>query len=265
MTAEPTKCTQVSMSEEAERYSIMCNEYRNKDERERLKADWARKEEMAEGVLVDFTKRVYDPNQKDILEVGFGNGVQLCAFAEAGARVHGVEVNELLCEIAQKEFTTQGLSADLRVYDGFTLPYGDAKFDAGYAISVLEHVNDQEKVLHEMYRVLKPGGKFYLAFPNRWYPLETHTKLLFLSYLPRSFARFLLEACGKKTITDLNLHFIGPLRLRALIRKAGFILCYETEKGSPSRRFLKRTLARMGLHHSTLLPHLMVILEKPSR
>ncbi len=47
------------------------------------------------------------------------------------------------------------------------LPFTDASFDAVLLLDVLEHVVDQHAVIHEVQRVLKPGGTLMLSVPNR--------------------------------------------------------------------------------------------------
>ncbi len=54
------------------------------------------------------------------------------------------------------------------------LPYPDNYFDTILSHEVLEHVLDDSKSIHEMVRVLKPGGRVIIFVPNRWYPFETH-------------------------------------------------------------------------------------------
>jgi len=54
------------------------------------------------------------------------------------------------------------------------LPYPDNQFDTILSHEVLEHVLEDRKSIHEMVRVLKPGGRVIIFVPNRWYPFETH-------------------------------------------------------------------------------------------
>lgn len=54
------------------------------------------------------------------------------------------------------------------------VPYADDIFDTIISHEVLEHVVDDRQAMHEMVRVLKPGGRLVVFVPNRWYPFETH-------------------------------------------------------------------------------------------
>ena len=53
-------------------------------------------------------------------------------------------------------------------YDGVNLPFADASIDSILCFEVLEHVFEPEKLLEEMYRVLKPGSKILLTTPFIW-------------------------------------------------------------------------------------------------
>jgi SAM-dependent methyltransferase len=54
------------------------------------------------------------------------------------------------------------------------VPYPDNRFDTILSHEVLEHVADDRAAVHEMVRVLKPGGRIVIFAPNRGYPFETH-------------------------------------------------------------------------------------------
>lgn len=244
-------------------YVETCGEYTGDFEQDKLAQDWAKKEESARGVVQDFRRRVGDIEDKKILDVGFGNGTYVTAFASSGARVSGVEVNEKLLEMANLSLEEKGVQAALEVYDGLHLPYPSDHFDYAYSLSVLEHMSEPKKVLAEVSRVLKSGGCMYLAFPNRLMPRETHTGVWFLSYLPRGFAAFVLRSVfSRNSIEELNLHFIGYPKFLSLLKGTGLYVRMETQGTSGPRSVFKKVLAICGVHFSACLPHIMVILEK---
>ncbi len=251
--------------EQLDRYVSTCGEYSATYEREKLEADWASKETRASSVVEDFTRRATDPQGKKLLDVGFGNGAYAIGFAQAGATVSGIEVNSVLKEIALESIKTKGLQADFQLYNGTQFPFPDASFDCLFSVSVLEHTSNPAAILSEADRVLKPGGCFYLAFPNRYALKETHSGYWLISYLPRSLARAILKCFGRNTVDELNLHFLSYFDLKRYIKRTSLTVRFEYAKGGYMQRLVKRVLAVFGVHHSVLLPHIMVILDSPIR
>lgn len=247
----------------AESYLATCTEYTDPYEREKLIGDWAKKGKAAREAVEDFKLRAGKIEGARILDIGFGGGEYALAFAKAGARVYGLEVNRMLYEIAEAYLKEEGVQARLRVYEGDTFPFDAGFFDYAFSVSVLEHVSDARLMIREVDRVLKPGGKFYLAFPNRWRVREAHTGVFFLSYLPRRFAEALMRRLWKRNaIEELNLHFLSYWTLKRLLR--GTSLCVVFEYGAKTwpRRILKRVLGAFGMHHSAVLGTVMLILER---
>jgi 2-polyprenyl-3-methyl-5-hydroxy-6-metoxy-1,4-benzoquinol methylase len=237
-------------------------------ERERLVGDWVGKSGMANGIASDFERRVIPLAGLKVLDAGSGNGGISLAFAARGAHVEGVDIEEDLVTIARAAATETNSSAHFTYYEGTTLPFADTTFDAAVSVSVLEHVTDPEQYLREIWRVLAPNGLFYLAFPNRLDPVETHTGLWFLSYLPLPFARLYTKLMKRNPLEDNNLHFYTYWDMRRMLQncdKKGFPFSIKEEQGqstNPLKRFVKRLLRVIGIPHQALLPHVMVILKK---
>lgn len=248
---------------QAEKYLSTCDEYTDPYEHEKLVRDWGKKGDVAEKVVGDFTQRAGDPKGRRLLDIGFGSGMYSVAFAKAKAEVYGLEVNDVLQKIAEEGLNEAHVHADLRLYDGSIFPFGNCFFDYVFSVSVIEHVTDARMLIREACRVLKPGGKFYLAFPNRFRPREAHTGIFFLSYVPCSFARLVLRKFWKRnTIEELNLHFLSYWSMKRLLWGTPFSIKFEYGGKTWPRRFLKRLLGTIGIHHSAILGTVMVILEK---
>jgi putative flippase GtrA len=81
--------------------------------------------------------------------------------------------------------------------NGRCLPFADKSFDVVHSSAVLEHVgsfDDQARFIHECVRVARKVAFF--TTPNRWFPIEFHTVLPFVHWLPKPWFRFLMRAVG---------------------------------------------------------------------
>ncbi|KCZ72303.1 methyltransferase family protein [Candidatus Methanoperedens nitroreducens] len=123
--------------------------------------------------IVDFSRY----KGKNILEIGCGVGIDLIRFARMGARVSGVDIAERSIELAKKNFAFNGVDGDLRVMNGEELSFDDNSFDAVYAHGVIQYTAKDEKMIDEIFRVLKPGGEAIIMVYNRYSWLNVMSKL----------------------------------------------------------------------------------------
>jgi demethylmenaquinone methyltransferase/2-methoxy-6-polyprenyl-1,4-benzoquinol methylase len=105
-----------------------------------------------------------------ILEIGFGTGTAILPIARAVGRagvVRGVDLSEGMCQVAAQRVASAGLSdrVDLRVAVVPPIPGAAREFDAAFMAFTLELLPDEviPAVLHEVRRVLKPGGRFVVV------------------------------------------------------------------------------------------------------
>jgi ubiquinone/menaquinone biosynthesis C-methylase UbiE len=94
-----------------------------------------------------------------VLEIGPGAGVNLCHYGP-GVQWIGVEPNPYMRAYLRKEAERHGLQVDLRAGIVEQLAVADQSMDAVVCTLVLCSVCDAPRVLKEIRRVLKPGGRF---------------------------------------------------------------------------------------------------------
>jgi hypothetical protein len=82
---------------------------------------------------------------------------------------------------------------------------------------VLEHVGDRAAQKAFVQEVVRIADAFFIAVPNRWFPLELHTFLPVLHWLPRRWHRWALAKLGKTFwAQESNLNLLGARELRSL-------------------------------------------------
>ncbi|HNI12155.1 MAG TPA: class I SAM-dependent methyltransferase [bacterium] len=97
---------------------------------------------------------------KSVLEIGYGMGTMMQCFCENGANYFGIDLSDFHFAAAQFRKSMFNLNADVVLGNAESLPYGDNQFDFVFSHGVIHHTPQTEKVCDEIYRVLKPGGKF---------------------------------------------------------------------------------------------------------
>jgi hypothetical protein len=102
--------------------------------------------------------------------------------------------------------------------DGRDLPFADAEFDVGFSNAVVEHVaggrEGQRQFVHELCRVAR---RVFVTTPNRRFPLEVHTLLPFVHWLPKGPRERLLpfdDVLDPLSAKDLAALF--PYRVRVI-------------------------------------------------
>lgn len=98
--------------------------------------------------------------------------------------------------------------------DACALPFPDGSFDVVHSNAVIEHVGDrarQEAFVHEALRV---GRRVFLTTPNRWFPIEVHTLLPLVHWLPDGAAHRAYDLTGRGYAKEN--HLLGPAGLRSL-------------------------------------------------
>jgi SAM-dependent methyltransferase len=103
----------------------------------------------------------------DVLDVGCGQGIDLCEYARAGARVSGVDLTPRHVELARRHLAELGLDGTVVEGDAEGLPFPDQSFDIVSSNGVLHHTPDMLGALKEIRRVLRTGGRLTVIVYNR--------------------------------------------------------------------------------------------------
>ena len=104
--------------------------------------------------------------------------------------------------------------------NGEALPFADGSFDVAHSSAVIEHVGSaahQARFVGELFRVAR--RLVCITTPNRWFPVEVHTGIPFIHWLPADKFRAVLRGVGLPFFADeSNLNLLGAAEMRALCR-----------------------------------------------
>ena len=105
--------------------------------------------------------------------------------------------------------------------DACALPFEDGAFDVVHSNAVIEHVGGRERQEAFVREALRVGRRVFVTTPNRWFPVEVHTKLPLVHWLPPSLAGRAYDLARMPWArancllgpADLRRLFPGPVRI----------------------------------------------------
>jgi 2-polyprenyl-6-hydroxyphenyl methylase/3-demethylubiquinone-9 3-methyltransferase len=153
-----------------------------------------------------------DPIGKQVLDVGCGGGLLAEPLARLGCRVTGIDPSEPSLVTARAHATDGGFHIAYVRGTGEHLPFDAASFDVVCCCDVLEHVQDVDRVVTEIARVLKDGGVFFFDTINR-----TIASRMVMITLAQDWP---LTHIAPPGLHDWRL-FIRPTELRAILAQHG--------------------------------------------
>ena len=103
----------------------------------------------------------------DVLEIGFGTGLNLRHYPEAVQKLTVVDPNPGMSAIARKRIALSNLTVDNQILSGESLPMADNAFDSVVSTWTLCSIPKIEQALEEIHRVLKPDGRFFFIEHGR--------------------------------------------------------------------------------------------------
>ncbi|KQV72109.1 methyltransferase [Nocardioides sp. Root122] len=134
-------------------------------------------------LTVDFDRLGLRPGER-VLDMGCGAGRHAFEMYKRGADVIAFDqdadelatVREWFAAMREAGEVPAGAEADVKEGDALALPFADGEFDRIVAAEVLEHIPADIQAIHELVRVLRPGGTLAVSVP-RWFPEIVNWKL----------------------------------------------------------------------------------------
>lgn len=163
-------------------------------------------------VIKDFSRK--DLKTFKCLEVGCSTGINTNYLADFFGECLGADIDAKAIHYA---FLHRKHNVNFIVGDAMQLPSVDNFFDVVVCNHVYEHVPNSQKLMTEVFRVLKPGGFCYFAAGNKFSIIEGHYRLPFLSWLPKPIANKYLQISQKGTVYYEN--HLSYFRLKQLVKK----------------------------------------------
>lgn len=190
-----------------------------------------------------------------MLDLGAGMGGFAVAAALQGARVQVSEYNRPYCGIIQLRADRYALDIPVVNGAGENLPYRAGQFDVVVCWDVIEHVQSPTAMLHEIHRVLKPGGKLFLTVINRRAWVDPHYHIRGLNWLPRRFAEWFIERRGRSKVgssfTDMqqlsDMHYYDYPAFVQFARAHGYATIDMNEDAVAAGTFVSQKSSRRQL------------------
>jgi ubiquinone/menaquinone biosynthesis C-methylase UbiE len=121
---------------------------------------WAMNWLMSGDLFDSERKKVLAKVSGEVLEIGFGSGLNLPHYPASLSQLTAIDPNSGMRRYAEPRIAKSPITVVRYELSGESLPMADACFDTVVCTWTLCSIEDVERALAEVYRVLKPGGRF---------------------------------------------------------------------------------------------------------
>jgi ubiquinone/menaquinone biosynthesis C-methylase UbiE len=115
---------------------------------------------LSKSLLARHRRQLLAAAHGDVLEIGFGTGLNLPYYPKGAHKLTAVDPNPGMHRLAQKRIKQRGIEVDQQVLSSERLPFEDRRFDCAVSTFTLCSIEDVAQALREVYRVLKSSGTF---------------------------------------------------------------------------------------------------------
>ena len=150
------------------------------------------KAKKIEAILLDYYKDKSEIKTKIVLDVGSSTGIMTNLLSDNFHSTIGIDIDEKAVEFSKDNFIKDNLSFE--IHDSLNMNFSDNSFDIVICTHIYEHVPNADKLMSEIFRVLKPEGICFFTAGNKYVLIEPHYKLPFLSFFPKKISNLYLRA-----------------------------------------------------------------------
>jgi len=106
------------------------------------------------------------------------------------------------------------------MYDGAEFPFDDKCFDVCWSNAVVEHVGDRNAQRNFLKEIARVSRQAFITTPNRYFPIEVHTRTPLLHLLPKPVFEGYLNLIGKGWATGDYMNLLSLGEIKALLKEA---------------------------------------------
>lgn len=111
--------------------------------------------------IARFRRRVCQGLHGEVVEIGFGSGLNVPCYPDSVQRVLAIEPSMVARDLSAKRVAGSPVEVDFRGLDGQSLPVVSESVDCALSTFTLCTIPNAQQALSELWRVLKPGGSFH--------------------------------------------------------------------------------------------------------
>lgn len=160
--------------------------------------------------------------EDDLLEVACGSGVFLADHAPQVRRVAGLDLSSIQVDLARRRLADRIAAGTAEIVhgDAAALPWPDGTFSVVTCMGSFEAFPEPERVLAELIRVLRPGGRAVLNIGERVPPgTQTHQVLGAMWVWSEDDVRHMVEQAGLSDVQMSYASSSGDSRLIAMANR----------------------------------------------